>query len=69
MTHAPDHPQIKDNPQALSRRAALLLLAGGFASIGLPPPLGQSRTIEKIVVVDGWVLRIDDIERMPGGVG
>lgn len=69
MTHAPDNPEIGDDPQSLSRRAALLLLAGGLASIGSPPLPREPCPMDDIVIVDGWVLRIDDIERMPGGVG
>ena len=70
MTQVPNNPETAGHPQALSRRAALLLLAIGLTSIGSPPRLRETRLPpDEIVIIDGWMLRADDLERMRRGVG
>lgn len=44
----------------------VVLLTGGLLSISLPPPPRQMRLTDDIVIVDGWMLRIGDLEGMPG---
>ena len=73
MLHAPDKPEIEDGPRAPSRRAALLMLAGGLALAGAPPgaepeALEASPALD-IVLFDGWVLRRDDVEGLLSGAG
>jgi hypothetical protein len=46
----------------------LVVLTGGLLSISLPPPLREMRLTGDIVIVDGWMLRIDDLEGIPGVV-
>jgi hypothetical protein len=64
----PGSAETRDEPQALSRRAALLVLASGLTAIGSSPP-PEAYPTNDIVIIDGWILRIDDIERMRGGAG
>ena len=66
MNHAPGKPGTGGSRPALSRRAALVVLTGGLLSISLPPPPRQVRLTDDIVIVDGWMLRIGDLEGMPG---
>jgi hypothetical protein len=66
MNHAPGKSGTGSDRPALSRRAALVLLTGGFLSISLPPPPRQMRLTDDIVIVDGWMLRTGDLEGMPG---
>ena len=66
MNHALDNPGTGGNRPALSRRAALVILTGGLLSISLPPPPREMRLTDDIVIVDGWMLRISDLEGMPG---
>ncbi len=69
MTHAAGNPETGGNPRALSRRAVLLILAGSLAPIGSRPLLREARPMDDIILVDGWILRIHDLEGMPTRVG
>jgi hypothetical protein len=66
MNHASGNPGTGGDRPALSRRAAFVVLTGGLLSISLPPPPREMRLTGDIVIVDGWMLRIDDLEGMPG---
>jgi hypothetical protein len=71
MTHKPGgYGETGGKARALSRRAALLLvLAGSLTSIGPPLPLRKGRPSDDIVLVDGWILRLDDLEGTLRGAG
>ena len=79
MLHGPDKPEagnkpeIEDGPRAPSRRAALLMLAGGLALAGAPleaePEAEEASPVADIVIFDGWVLRRDDVEGLLSGAG
>ncbi len=66
MNHAPDATGTGGSRPALSRRMALTILTGGVLSIGVPAQQREMRPTGDIVIVDGWVLRIGDLEGIPG---
>jgi hypothetical protein len=47
----------------------LLILIGSLAPVGLRPPVRGVHPMDDIVIIDGWILRIEDMQRMSVGVG
>ena len=69
MSPATNNPETGRHRRGPSRRKLLLVLVGSLASVGLRPPVRAARPMDDIVIIDGWILRVDDMQRMSVSVG